>query len=350
MTRIIHSPELLDRNQSYAIYGYGGIGRFVRTKMEQLSLKIVAIIDDNNTESLCIRFEDFQATCIEKDQPTILICAANYSVLTANVEAAGFAYMIVDPTYTENENVFKRVSTQQKGDILLSANNNALNLLASNFNDIEPQTIAWLNGLSDNNSVLFDIGASTGCFSVYAAIEHTGQVFAFEPDIFNFSQIPVQHQANGERITHLEYFNLALGNSTSRRQLEMKNASAGAHCKLIKSPEDETEPDGINAFSQPTLMMKLDDTMRVFSLPAPTHLKIDVDGYEYHVLLGAIETLASESLKEILIELSDDEKNAPACIALLRKNGFTLKEKHAINELTAAPVAGVFNYLFVKEC
>ena len=76
--------------------------------------------------------------------------------------------------------------------------------------------------------------------------------------------------------------------------------------------------------------MTLDSAISTFSLPAPNHLKIDVDGGEIDVLQGAAQTLANPTLHSILIEI--DESQTDEVKAIFDRGGFaldkTFKGKH----------------------
>ena len=72
-------------------------------------------------------------------------------------------------------------------------------------------------------------------------------------------------------------------------------------------------------------------------LPQPTHIKIDVDGYEDRVIEGAMEVL--RNTKSILLEIANKNKNYVNMIEAL---GFKVESKHKRNE-------DEFNYIFVNE-
>ena len=60
---------------------------------------------------------------------------------------------------------------------------------------------------------------------------------------------------------------------------------------------------------------------------SPTHIKIDVDGIEHHILAGAKQLLSN--VKSILIEVDEsycEQKNL--CVELLEQAGLSLYSKH----------------------
>ena len=72
-----------------------------------------------------------------------------------------------------------------------------------------------------------------------------------------------------------------------------------------------------------TLAMTLDDAVESLGLPLPNHAKIDVDGGELDLLLGAQQTLASPGWRSLLIELDRTEtERKRQVLELLRAAGF----------------------------
>jgi hypothetical protein len=56
---------------------------------------------------------------------------------------------------------------------------------AENLLTREPETIEWIDGFEED-SVLWDIGANIGIFSLYANLRHGISVLAFEPAAPNY--------------------------------------------------------------------------------------------------------------------------------------------------------------------
>lgn len=54
----------------------------------------------------------------------------------------------------------------------------------SSFSTKEPDTLEWMDTIPPG-SVIWDIGANVGLYSVYAAKSRGARVFAFEPSVFN---------------------------------------------------------------------------------------------------------------------------------------------------------------------
>lgn len=159
---------------------------------------------------------------------------------------------------------------------------------AERFLTDEPETLTWINGFRAGD-VLWDIGASLGLYSLYAALDPRIAVYAFEPSGFNFG-ILVEHIAlngMGERIHPLC---VALGAEDGLGALFMSQTSPGHGGNVLNRTENQYgrfDP----VFRQTVPAWSIDGFRAQYALPAPTHLKIDVDGIEDEIVQGARDTL-----------------------------------------------------------
>jgi hypothetical protein len=78
-------------------------------------------------------------------------------------------------------------------------------------------------------------------------------------------------------------------------------------------------------YRQPVMIYRLDDLVEHLGLPLPNHIKLDVDGGELAVLEGAARTLASPSLRSMLIEVSSSMSEA--ITDALGRHGLRLEAK-----------------------
>jgi hypothetical protein len=79
-------------------------------------------------------------------------------------------------------------------------------------------------------------------------------------------------------------------------------------------------------FEFQTLGLSGDDAVQLLQLPQPNYIKIDVDGIEHLILLGARNTL--NKVDGVLIEVNDGfHEQAEQCNKLLLEAGLVLKEK-----------------------
>ena len=88
----------------------------------------------------------------------------------------------------------------------------------------------------------------------------------------------------------------------------------------------------------------VDGFRRLFGLPAPNYMKIDVDSIEERILAGAQETLSDPDLRSVLIELEAAEtaRNYRLTDAL-KSAGLYLAQRNASSQ------GDVVNGIFVRR-
>ncbi len=154
----------------------------------------------------------------------------------------------------------------------------------------EPVTVQWLDGLSPGT--LWDIGANIGLYSLYAACVRGCDVVAFEPGAASFAALAKNIEINGVS-NRIAPYCMALGASTRLDDLWMESSDAGHSMHRIG------EADG-RSFRQAIPVYSGDEFRRIFNLPCPQYLKIDVGGPELDVLRGLAGTL--EGVRSIIVE------------------------------------------------
>ena len=80
----------------------------------------------------------------------------------------------------------------------------------------------------------------------------------------------------------------------------------------------------------------------------PNHLKIDVDGNEHLILIGAKKLLTNKNLKRILIELDEKRKDYETSKFMIEQSGFKLAEKKQSNIFNQGPFSSTFNHIFIR--
>ena len=173
----------------------------------------------------------------------------------------------------------------------------------------EPETIEWIDGFA-TPSVFWDIGANIGSYSLYAALRPRIEVLAFEPSAASYAALCGNLAAN-RLDDRVEAFCLALSGTTRLGKLNMSSTNAGGVFNAFESAEDCFGDPLDIVFRQSMIGVTIDDFRRLFRLPSPNYLKLDVDGTEEEILAGAAETLADPALRSVLIELeaADTERN-----------------------------------------
>ena len=155
----------------------------------------------------------------------------------------------------------------------------------------EPWTYAWLKAALAPGEILYDVGANVGGYSLIALRRGAG-VVAFEPHHENFRELCRNVSLNG-----LEARATLIPVALSDRRGALRNPTfSGAAGETMTLEGSESGPVSIIAD-------RLDDLRRDYDLPAPNHVKVDVDGFELKVLEGAQQTFASAELGTALIEI-----------------------------------------------
>jgi len=193
----------------------------------------------------------------------------------------------------------------------------------------EEWTVDWINSLPEG-SVLWDVGANIGIMSSVAAVrDEIDQVVAIEPFFMNYSAIVENLMLNG--LSHkVTVVCGGLGETTAFIPLKLQNVVAGGALHsfgdIFKMGQQSTVP----VAEQSCLCFRIDDLVTYDGIPFPTHIKIDIDGFELSMLKGAENTLADPRLKGIQVETMDHDENAPqrkAVTALIERHGFRLADE-----------------------
>lgn len=214
---------------------------------------------------------------------------------------------------------------------------------AITFSDKEPETLEWIDGFSPD-SVLWDIGANVGLYSIYAA-KKGAKVMAFEPSIFNLELLGRNSHLNGvsDDIVILPF---PVNDQLGANMMNLGGTQwGGAMSTFGRNIGFDGKP------FHPSLLYQIfgisgDDAIRLLQLPSPTHIKLDVDGNECLVLKGLSVALAGA--ESILIEVNDFyEKQAVEVASLLEESGFVLTEKrHAAMFDNSERFSGIYNQIW----
>lgn len=155
--------------------------------------------------------------------------------------------------------------------------------------------------------VFIDVGASIGYYTVLGAkiVGHTGRVLSIEPVPETVKILKRNLALN--RIDNVEVFPFAVSNKKGPVVLHVPRDCYGQASQLGNSG------DLVRAEA-----VCLDDVSR--SITQIRTIKIDVEGAEYEVLLGAKETLRKTDT--VIVEFS---RNAPQAKRLLEKLSFTTR-------------------------
>jgi FkbM family methyltransferase len=177
--------------------------------------------------------------------------------------------------------------------------------------DSEPNTISWIDGFGAGD-VFYDIGANIGAYTLYAAKARSVRVVAFEPNPFSY-RVLVQNLHLNDVTGRVLPLCLAVGDETGVTALSLNGTEAGSvgHAIAAGGPDGNGNGNGIGLQA---MAFRLDDLAEIKGFPAPTQVKIDVDGIEAAILDGARSLLSGPGVKSVLIEMLTHDEAAQARI------------------------------------
>lgn len=171
---------------------------------------------------------------------------------------------------------------------------------ALDFHQEEPETLDWIDAMTPGET-LWDVGAATGLFSMYAARRGV-KVLAFEPKATSFGVL-VEHLALNGLGDAVFPLCVALSDSGGFTHLQLHQMAAGSGGNSIGGqPNQFGNYDFM--FNQGVPAFAMDDFAKAFGQAPPDHLKIDVDGVEGLILRGGPKTL--KKVRTVIVEVEGD--------------------------------------------
>jgi FkbM family methyltransferase len=212
----------------------------------------------------------------------------------------------------------------------------------------EPETIEWIETFFKEGDTFFDIGANVGAYSLVASKFCHGniKVYSFEPAFITFPQLckNIIHNGCQDSIFPMQ---VALANETAIEVFNYANLIPGAAVHALGEAIDYKGESFAPVLKQSVLAFGIDDFIKQFHLPVPTHIKLDVDGIEFGILRGANETLENPLVNSVLVELENESTEATQIIEFLALKGLKIHSKHkSYLADDTGPMSKLYNYIF----
>lgn len=219
---------------------------------------------------------------------------------------------------------------------------------ALTFASKEPETLEWIDGI-EANSILWDVGANVGLYSIYAALARKCRVFAFEPSVFNL-EILARNSFINKVSSQITIIPIPLSDKISINELRYTTTGWGGALSTFGKTFGWDGNPIQEVFSVTTLGLSMDSLVGLGLVDSPNYIKMDVDGLEHIILSGGKDVL--KSVKGIIIEINDDfSDQAIKAKEELMSAGLCLSKKlHSeLIEQSTAGFKNTYNQVWVRQ-
>jgi FkbM family methyltransferase len=224
--------------------------------------------------------------------------------------------------------------------------NEMTNARIMTFSTKEPETLEWIDTFEEN-SVLWDIGANIGLYSIYAGKKKNCKVIAFEPSVFNL-ELLARNVFTNQLTNQIYIFPLPLSDSVKQSSLSQSMTDWGGSQSTFEKEYDFEGKKMKNGFEYPTIGVDGDFAFLKLGLPQPNYIKIDVDGIEHIILKGMKKILLN--VQSVLVEINDDFKEQKVISEnLLSEHGFKLFSKRHSEMFSGTIMSNVYNQIWKKN-
>jgi len=169
----------------------------------------------------------------------------------------------------------------------------------------------------EKGSIVVDIGAHVGTYTIKAAsrIGNNGHVYAIEPSPESYALL--KHNIKINSFNNITPLNIALSNQNGKQKLYL-------HYQLSHATVVNPSNKYVNVDSR-----KLDDIIQQHTSKRIDIIKIDAEGAEKEILLGALNTL-THSTSKVVVAAYHYPEEVDELSLILRKCGFTTKDHNGI--------------------
>jgi len=164
----------------------------------------------------------------------------------------------------------------------------------------EPCTTSVLERLLSPGGTFIDVGAHVGLLTMVASrrVGAAGHVFSFEPSTREFERL--ERHLDRNRLDNVLPVHAALGSREERKSLHVASPSRSG---LNTFNPRFNYGDVAEAYTESVSVMRLDDFVLAHGISKVDAIKIDVEGDESDVVMGATNTIARDR-PAIVIEVN----------------------------------------------
>ena len=212
----------------------------------------------------------------------------------------------------------------------------------------EPETIEWIDTF-DSDDVLIDIGANVGVYTIYAAKIRGVKVFAFEPEFSNFALLNRNISLNDLNRTVTAYC-VGIADCEKFDVIYLSAMTGGGSGHMVGDSVNFRMEPCEHAYKQGCFATYIDRLVADKVIPDPQHIKIDVDGIEHKIIEGACQTLRSDSLKSVLVEINQNLSEHMGIVYFMLSAGFHYDRDQAEKSVKKEGWnKGMGNYVFRRK-
>jgi FkbM family methyltransferase len=179
----------------------------------------------------------------------------------------------------------------------------------------EPEVLDWIDGF-EKGCIFFDVGASFGTETLYAALKNEGpkKIVSFDLDLESAFNLAYNISLNN--ISNVDNYFLALSDG-----LNLMAYKCVTQYHYIAGREKH------DSVTYRTMSISMDQFIDMTNI-VPDYIKIDVDGAEESIISGMTETVKNKKLRSVVIEVSD--KSEQAISDFFHKAGFRIELEHIL--------------------
>ncbi len=200
-------------------------------------------------------------------------------------------------------------------------------------------SVEYVKSTVKEDDVVIDIGANIGYYALLEAPQ-CKTIYAIEPVSANHQRLKTNIALNNMKI---ETIHCAVGSFNGYDDITLTNQSNWSSFTI----QDEANIIGHERVE----MRTLDTLIWDYGIPQPTFVRMDVEGYEYHIIKGASETLKLPRLR-LFIEFhaspSMPRDDRDEMIRTLKANGFVIKKMFCEPESWNYTSMGLLNWIGKK--
>ncbi len=224
----------------------------------------------------------------------------------------------------------------------------------NNFLTKEPETIDWINSFDNSKKFsMWDIGSNIGTFSIYTAMKHdNAEIISFEPSTSNLRVLTRNISINKleDRIKVITFPLI-----DKKNQFLMMNEGEFEEGGSHNNYGLNTDYEGKNFLPEMKYNVfgtNINDLLENKIINIPNYIKIDVDGIEHLILLGADKFLNHKNLVSLSIEINEDyQEQYNSVLKIMNKNNFKILHKKHNEHLfdKTSKFSNTYNYIFIKK-